>query len=87
MKATLTSRGQVTIPVKIRRKLNLHAGEVLEFDEQAPYVRAMPAFDEAEMRSVLGCCRKRRLPVNVKKWLDQTRGPVELPSERNDHRR
>ena len=33
MKATLTSKGQITIPVKIRKKLGLEPGQVLEFDE------------------------------------------------------
>lgn len=40
MKATLTSKGQVTIPIEIRRRLNLKTGHVLEFDETAPFLKA-----------------------------------------------
>ena len=34
MKATVTSKGQITIPQAIRQKLKLQPGTVLEFDEQ-----------------------------------------------------
>lgn len=81
MKATLTSKGQITIPVKIRKKLGLEPGQVLEFDEQAPYLKAIPVFDEQAMRAVLGCARGR-LGVTVDEWLDQTRGPIALPGRR-----
>src|SRR6185295_18917297 len=59
MKATLTSKGQITIPTAIRRRLGLHAGQVLEFDEEAPYILAVPVFDEEAMRAVIGCTRGR----------------------------
>jgi AbrB family looped-hinge helix DNA binding protein len=78
MKATLTSKGQITIPVKIRRKLGLKPGQVLDFDEEAPYLKAVPVFDEEAMRSVLGCA-KSRTGMKTAEWLDETRGRVELP--------
>jgi AbrB family looped-hinge helix DNA binding protein len=78
MKATMTSKGQITIPVKIRRRLGLEAGQVLEFDEDAPYLKAIPVFDEEAMRAVLGRARGR-LGRPVEKWLEETRGPVSLP--------
>jgi AbrB family looped-hinge helix DNA binding protein len=80
MKATLTSKGQITIPIQIRRKLGLKPGQLLEFDEGAPYLKAVPVFDEAAMRSVLGCTAGR-LGKTTKEWLDETRGSVELPDE------
>lgn len=51
MKAVLTSKGQITIPATIRKRLGLKVGQVLEFDEEAPYLKAVVAFDEDEMRS------------------------------------
>jgi AbrB family looped-hinge helix DNA binding protein len=35
MKATLTSKGQITIPIAIREKLGLKPGDQIEFDETA----------------------------------------------------
>jgi AbrB family looped-hinge helix DNA binding protein len=40
MLATLTSKGQITIPVYVRNRLNLKAGDVFEFDETAPFLKA-----------------------------------------------
>jgi AbrB family looped-hinge helix DNA binding protein len=81
MKATLTSKGQITIPVKIRERLGLEPGQVLDFDEEAPFLKAIPVFDEESMRAVRGCA-KGRLDVTGAKWLEATRGPVALPRRR-----
>ena len=78
MKATLTSKGQITIPVKIRKKLGLEPGQVLDFDEEAPFLKAIPVFDEDGMRAVRGCARGR-LGATAAEWLEETRGPVSLP--------
>ena len=81
MKATLTSKGQITIPISIRRKLGLRVGQVLEFDAMAPFLKAVPVFDEDEMRSVLGVA-KGRLGRSAGEWLVESRGPVSLPPKR-----
>jgi len=78
MKAVLTSKGQITIPAQIRRRLRLEPGQVLDFDENVPYLKAVIAFDEEDMRSVLGCA-KGRLGRGSREWLDDARGPVALP--------
>lgn len=78
MKATLTSKGQITIPSAIRRRLGLEPGQVLEFDEEAPYLRAVPVFDEEAMRALVGCARAR-LGMSSDEWLDETRGPARRP--------
>ena len=81
METTITSKGQITIPAKLRRKLGLKPGMKLEFDETAAFVKATKPVDLKRMRSVIGCL-KGRLPEGSKAWIDEMRGPVELPPER-----
>ena len=75
MRATLTSKGQITIPTAIRRRLGLKPGQVLEFDESTPYLMAVPVFDEQAMRALVGRTRGR-LAKTTDEWLDETRGPA-----------
>jgi AbrB family looped-hinge helix DNA binding protein len=79
MKATITSKGQITIPQAIRKKLKLHAGTVLEFDEVADHLKATKCADPARMRSVIGIAKKQLAGKSTLDWLDELRGPVELP--------
>jgi bifunctional DNA-binding transcriptional regulator/antitoxin component of YhaV-PrlF toxin-antitoxin module len=73
-------KGQITIPATIRRRLGLKPGQILDFDEHTPYLKAVLVFDEQEMRSVLGCATNAPAG-SAREWLDETRGPVELPPE------
>ena len=59
MQATLSSKYQVTIPAKLRKKFHLEPGMKLEFDEQAAELRARPKhdFDVDAMRSALGAAK------------------------------
>jgi AbrB family looped-hinge helix DNA binding protein len=85
MKATVTSKGQITIPLPIRRKLKLHAGTVLEFDEQADCLKADKVIDLDRMRSVIGIAKKELAGKTTFEWLDELRGPVEFgPVGRTD---
>ena len=43
MQATLTSKGQITIPIRVRNRLHLKPGDVLDFDETAPFLKATKA--------------------------------------------
>jgi AbrB family looped-hinge helix DNA binding protein len=86
MKATITSKGQITIPVKVRRRLNLQPGQVLEFDDEAPYLKATRIFDPGEMYATIGCCKNKQAPArSAQEWLNKTRGKVKLPKDRNAH--
>ena len=82
MKATVTSKGQITIPLAIRRKLRLQTGSVLEFDEQADYLKATKAVDPERMRSVIGIAQEELAAKTTLQWLEELRGPVELPRRR-----
>jgi len=79
MKATVTSKGQITIPLPIRRKLKLHRGTVLEFDEEADYLKACKSADADRMRAVIGIAKKELAGKSVEEWMEMLRGPVRLP--------
>jgi AbrB family looped-hinge helix DNA binding protein len=82
MKATVTSKGQITIPLAIRRKLKLNAGTVLEFDQEAAYLKATKCVDPERMRSVIGIAKSELAGRTASEWLDELRGPVELPPKK-----
>ncbi len=82
MRATVTSKGQITIPLPIRRKLKLHKGTILEFDERADHLKATKCADAARMRSVIGIARKELAGKSIAQWLEVLRGPVDLPRRR-----
>jgi len=79
MKATMTSKGQITIPLPLRRKFKLEAGTVLEFDEQADCLKATKAVDPERMRSIIGIAKEELGAKTTLQWLEELRGPVELP--------
>jgi antitoxin PrlF len=59
--ATLTSKGQVTIPVEIRRQLGLQKGAKLAFVvEEDGSVRIKPPTypDIASLRGIAGCLKR-----------------------------
>lgn len=82
MKAVITTKGQVTIPQGIRRRLNLHPGQVLEFDEKAPFVKATKAVARDRMKAVIGIAARDLAGRTTREWLDDLRGPVALPRRR-----
>jgi antitoxin PrlF len=51
--ATLTSKGQITIPKVVRHLLGLHAGDALEFDVQQGRVEVRPSKPKRTSSGVL----------------------------------
>ncbi len=43
MQAVITAEFLDNIPAAIRQRLNLKAGAIMDFDEQTPYLKAVPA--------------------------------------------
>jgi AbrB family looped-hinge helix DNA binding protein len=86
MKDAVTSKGQITIPQAIRKKLDLQPGTVLDFDDRADHLKATKRVDPARMRSVVGIGRSELAGKSVGEWLDELRGAVELPPGRRRRR-
>ena len=76
--SVLTSKGPITLPKSLRDRLGLKSGDILEFDDDLPYVKAVPRFDAERMRSVAGRGRDQSTSSS-EEWLDNMRGRVDLP--------
>ncbi|MBI5751466.1 MAG: AbrB/MazE/SpoVT family DNA-binding domain-containing protein [Hydrogenophilales bacterium] len=62
--ATITSKGQVTIPAEVRRRMGLDAGDRIEFIElESGGYAIKPAIDD--VRSLKGLLRKPSSSVTV----------------------
>lgn len=58
MKATLSSKGQITIPLSLRKRLNLKTGDQLEFDENSPVLVAKLVVNREGWKSAFDDWRK-----------------------------
>ena len=84
MRSTITSKGQVTIPVEIREKLDLKPGDILEFEADAPILTAYRVFEPEAMYALIGC-RKHQSPDRTsEQMIEDMRGRVELPENDED---
>lgn len=81
MNATLTSKGQITIPVGIRKKLNLKPGDVLEFDETASFLKASKTIPPEAWEAARKNWKDPYPGLTVMEILDELRGPVHLPED------
>ncbi len=62
--STMTTKGQVTIPLDVRQRLGLDSGDRIEFVEIESGVFAIkPAIDD--VRSLKGMLRKPAKPVSI----------------------
>jgi AbrB family looped-hinge helix DNA binding protein len=75
MTGTITSKGQITIPIKIRKRFGWKAGQKLRFDEKAPFLKAVPDFDVDAMKALIGSRKGAWGNKTSGKWLTETRGP------------
>jgi AbrB family looped-hinge helix DNA binding protein len=88
MKATLTSKGQITIPVAIREKLGLKPGDQIDFDENATILVGRRVVDPAEWEQAMDSWRNASREVlqghpwakiSTSELIDELRGgPVEV---------
>ncbi len=61
--ATVTSKGQITIPADVRRRLGLESGDRVEFVEVDGGFAIKPASDD--VRVLKGLLRKPTTPVSI----------------------
>jgi len=80
MIATITSKGQVTIPKVVREHLGLEEGMQLDFDEHTPFLKArkIARLPRHKLRKVIGCL-KGKMTENVSEYLNSVRGKPDLP--------
>lgn len=74
--AKLTSKGQVTVPREIRRKLGVRAGDRLLFEEDGNGVRVTAVRKESPFTKYMGIGNRRigKGRKGIQKWMREQRG-------------
>jgi len=80
MQATLTSKGQITIPIHVRNRLRLKPGDVLEFDETAPFLKATKTIPAEAWEQFGKAASDQWEGMSVLEIMNELRGPVALPA-------
>ena len=74
MKSRVTERGQVTIPKRLRERLGIRPGQVLEFEAQDGRLVATKADERDAIDAVYGILGTGR---STDAYIDEVRGPVD----------
>ena len=73
MKAKVSEKGQVTIPKKLRDRLGIRAGQILEFEDDAGRLVAVKARSVDPVDAVYGTWKSDRTTDEI---IEELRGPV-----------
>ncbi|QTN32740.1 AbrB/MazE/SpoVT family DNA-binding domain-containing protein [Akkermansiaceae bacterium] len=65
MKATLTSKGQITVPVKIREQLNLRTGDKLDFQIEGTSIKVSPARKKGTLEELMNILPRAKRSYTV----------------------
>lgn len=76
MKTKVSERGQVTIPKKLRKRLGIRPGQVLEVDEERGRVVMSKVIQEDVFERLTGILK---LDKTTDELIEEMRGPAELP--------
>lgn len=82
--ATVTSKGQVTIPKEVRIRMNLHAGDQIEFIVQSDRSARLETRNvkAADLAGLLGGNKKFKRPMTLKEMDDSIAEAVRERYER-----
>lgn len=82
MKSLVTSKGQITIPKPLRDQFGIEVGTEISFDAAGDGIRLRKVVSRAKPSAALGCLKGELASRSVEQWIDELRGPVELPPRR-----
>jgi antitoxin PrlF len=72
MKSRVAERGQVTIPKRLRERLGIEPGTLLEFSEEGGKLIAIKGEGRDSVSEVYGCLGRK---INTDSLILQLRGP------------
>lgn len=84
MQATLPSKGQITIPIHVCNRLRLKPGDVLEFDQTAPFLKATKTIPPQAWEEFGRAATDPWEDMSLLEIMDELRGPVGLPADQQD---
>jgi len=87
MKALVTSKGQITIPKRLREKFGIEPGMEVDFSLAPDGIRLRKVIDRPGRSAVLGCLRDELSGRSVAEWVDEMRGRVEISTGRKQGER
>ena len=76
MKTTISEKGQVTIPKRLRDRLGLRPGQVIDFEEDHGVLVGRKTQDQDPVDEVYGIID---LGIPTDTFIDMLRGPADLP--------
>ena len=74
MKSRVTDRGQITIPKRLRERLGIRPGQILEFEAEDGRLVATKADERDPVSAVYGILGTGR---STDAYIDEVRGPVD----------
>lgn len=75
MKSTVSERGQVTIPIELRRRLGIGPGQVLDFFEDGGRLVARKASARSPLEAVYGILKTGR---STDELISEIRGEADV---------